>query len=277
MSTETSPFEPDDVSDEKKPAAVGSVVKAFTIVEALAEEEELGVTQIARRTNLNKATVYRLLWTLKELGYLRQDRRADKYRLSYKLMAIASRITRSQDFVTVARPVLERLASEFRETVHLCVLDGTDVVHIDNVPAPRSLSFSVSIGSRDPAHSNALGKVLLAYLSDEEIDELYGCQEELTAYTDNTIRTLSALKDEIRNVRLTGIAYDNEEHEIGLCCMGVAIEDGSGNAIAAISIAAPCARIRGETFRKAKSRLFEASREISSHLAIGHGNHDLNS
>lgn len=261
-----------DAPAAQRVSSVRSVVKAFTIIESLAQEGQLGISEIARRTNLNKATVHRLLSTLKGLGYLRQDRRADKYRLSYKLLAISSRVTRSQDFVTVARPVMERLAAEFQETVQLAVLDGANTIHIDHVPASRSLSFTVHIGSQEPAHTNALGKALLAWLSDDEFDAIFGDQDSLPPYTDSTIQSVEALRNVLRNVRLTGIAYDTEEHEVGLCCLGTPILDSDDVALAAISISAPCARLRGETLRRAQTRLLEASKEISAHLTAAEPN-----
>lgn len=244
---------------------VTSVKKAFTIVESLAVEGGLGITELSNKTNLNKSTVHRLLTSLRNMGYLQKDDDTDKYRLTYKLLNLTSTAVRSQDFVRIAHPYMEELAEHTRETVHLAILDGTDVFHVDGVDSRHSLTLRAPVGTRLPAHATALGKALLAEKSDEELDELYqgaGLQQ----FTPNTIDNLKALKRNLRTVRKNGFATDQQESERGLCCLSAAFFDNEGTAIAAISISAPCARLRGETLKKARDQLLPTVEAISYQL-----------
>ncbi len=231
-SVDTSPLKPWKVT----PVMNYSVAKAFAILEYLAAAEgskELGV--ISSALGMNKSTVYRFLATLCNLGYAEQDPESGRYALGSKIIWLASRFLDNLDYRVLARPYLEKLVSETRETVHLAILDKLEVVYVDKIDGLQPVKMSSRVGNRMPAHSTGLGKALLADL-DEEQWALYVQEKGLKRYTSNTIGSPEALYDHLRAVRERGYAIDNSENEDGIRCVAVPVRDYTGKTIAAISI-----------------------------------------
>jgi IclR family KDG regulon transcriptional repressor len=242
-----------------------SVLRTFEILEYLAHNAEAGITELSNELGQSKSAIYRFLSSLKSLGYVKQDSGNDKYRLTLKLFEISSKAIEQDDTIASSRPVLEKLASESGESVHLSVLERDSVVYIDKVDSAHNLRLFSHIGRSAPAHCTAMGKALLASRPEEYIDELYSSQE-LRAYTQNTIVDINKLKRSLAVIRKNGVAVDNEEYEPGVKCVGAPIYDYSGEAIAAFAIAGPSIRLPQTKIRHLKEKILRASQEISRRL-----------
>lgn len=213
-----------------------SVAKAIAILEYMATAEtpkELGV--ISQSLGMNKSTVYRFLTTLESFGYVVQDQETGRYALGSRIVWLAYQFLDRLDIRTIARPYLEQLVEETRETVHLAILDNFEVVYIDKVDGHQPVKMASQVGNRMSAHSTGLGKALLAQ-EDESQWPVYVYSKGLPACTPNTITNPEKLYDHLRDIRARGYAIDDSENEDGIRCVAVPVRDHTGKTIAAISI-----------------------------------------
>lgn len=240
--------------------------RAVKILDCFAgEEAELGVTEISKVLRLHKSTVHRLLEALKSYGLIRQDPQSEKYFLGVKLFELGCRAVARLDLRERARPVLEQLVSETGETAHLCILDQGEVLYLEKVESPQTLRIPSQVGQRNPAHCTAVGKALLAYLSEDELDSLVRVKG-LKRYTKNTIVVLGQLKKELALVRERGFSVDNEETEEGLRCVGAPVRDYTGRVIASISIAGPAFRMTDEKLSALAESVKRAAETLSERM-----------
>jgi IclR family acetate operon transcriptional repressor len=221
---------------------VQSVGRAMSILEMLADGAgELGVTQIGKRLGVAKATASRLVATLAERGLVEQNPSTEKYHLGFGLLRLAGAAAAGLDLVRQARPVLEELAERTQETVNLAVLDGDQVVNIDQIAGSQRIVSRSWVGRRTPLHCTSNGKVLLAHLRPEERERLLsGPLERLTPMT---IVDTDLLRAQLLEVEGRGYAYTVEELEAGLNAVAAPVRAANGSVVAALSVAGPAFRI----------------------------------
>jgi len=243
--------------------------KTLDILEAIKTAEAgYKLADLARKVELPKATVYRILTTLEGRGYL--DRAGDgSYRMAKKLFDLQRTEPVEQVLRRVAQPLLERLVGSCKETVNLGLLDAGEVVVIHTIESPQAVRMSSKIGNRRLPHSTALGKVLLAGMPDKEVSRLIRVKG-LPKLTEATITTKTALMAEIQKVRQQGWALDNQENEIEGRCIGAPVEGPEGRVIAAVSISGPVfrmdmARAKGLA-PELKSTCAEITRAVRAHV-----------
>jgi len=212
---------------------------------------------------MHKSTVYRLLTTLEEEGFVYQVD-GSRYALGWRAFELGAAVSPWQAIRQPVLRVLESLVDQTRETAHLAVLDEGEVLYIEKVEAPRSLRMPSAVGRRVPVHCTALGKVLLAGLKDETVRTMI-YSSPLRAFTRNTITDPDRLREEIQLVRRQGYAVDREEIEEGLMCVGAPLIDDQGQTCAAISISGPSTRILRRLERHADA-VREACRSLSDEL-----------
>ncbi|HEY6730570.1 MAG TPA: IclR family transcriptional regulator [Solirubrobacterales bacterium] len=220
-----------------RPAGVQSIARAAAVLRALERSPGgLGITELAAITELPKSTVHRIVAALAEEELLS---RPDDGRV--RLGPAVSRLGAAAHEAVAEhlRPVLIELRRELDETVDLSVLDGAAARFIDQVPAPRRLRATSSIGELFPLHCTANGKALLAALPDEAVEALL--PPRLAQLTPQTITSRAKLLEELAQVRQTGLAFDREEHTLGIAAVGVAIAAGE-DPVAAISVPVPAQR-----------------------------------
>jgi DNA-binding IclR family transcriptional regulator len=236
----------------KKPKgdyAIQTVVNAMRLLEAFRDEEELGVTELARRLSLHKNNVFRLLATLEAQGYIEQSAASDRYRLGVENLELGQAFLRGRSLLRRARPILEALASELKETAHLATLRGFDVAHLDGARCEQPVLTSLRVGERLPPHCTALGKVLIGCASEnvrEAYDRSLSASDGLVARTASTIVDRDKLFEHLRMVAGAGFALDLEECEPGLCCAAAPVHDAAGRMVAALSISGPAFRLGEE-------------------------------
>lgn len=222
---------------------IQSVFRALKILECVADYgNHISLTEISKEMNLSKSTVHGLIATLERYGYMQQDSATGKYSLGLKIFEIGQAYVSNLDLREIALPDLRELSLRYQETVHLAVLSEEDVVYIDKVDGSRSIGIRSRIGGRNPAYCTGVGKVLLSGLSERQIEEMY-VGKELPKYTENTVVELTALMNQIRQVREKGYGFDMEEIELGLGCVAAPIKDNQGTIIAAISLSGPSGRL----------------------------------
>jgi len=238
---------------------VEAVVKALEVLEVFETSETLSLNEISRRVGLNKSRTFRLLHTLAERGYVERCADGAQYKLGLKLLERAASIDRN--LKQLARGFMLELQERFNETVNLGVLDDyKDVLYLDIVESSRPFRMSATVGCRIPSHRTAMGKAMLALMDMQDPASPNHAIEEKLAE-----RPTRTLYRELDSIRLRGYAIDNEENEPGVGCIGVAIRNGNGVPIAAMSVSGPLHRIlTGE--KKIASALMAASKEISGYL-----------
>lgn len=245
--------------------AIAVLAKALNLLDLLEEHQPQSLTELSRRSGIHKATAYRILANLENRGYVERDDSVGPYRLGFHLMRLGMRVTAGLDLPAVARPILERLQSEFNETVNLAVPGERGVVYIEILESAQGLRMAATVGAQDPFHSTALGKAMLAFWPASRLDEFLE-STPLTARTTSTIVQAGTLKSELRRIRLRGYAVDNEENEPGARCVAAPIFDRTGSVIAAVSISGPASRLKPTHITGMTGSVMSACRQISIRL-----------
>lgn len=253
---------------EKFDEAVRSVERALNIIEALSREEEMGISELSRELALNKATIYRLTTTLRLHGYVEQVK-GDKYKLTFKIFELGSKVVNRLGIRKTAYPYLEELAASTKETVNLAALEENNVCYIDRVESREPLRLGMDIGSRFPAHCTALGRVLLAYLDPAEINCILLKAEregQIQRYTSDSLTDMELLKEELHKIRGQGYAIETEQYLPGIRCIAAPIFNHAGKAVAAVSVAGPTVRVNDEFVSEVIPVLRKSTGNISVRL-----------
>lgn len=254
---------------------VQSVERASLILDVLGlSSQGISVKELSAKVGLPKGTTHRLLSSLAYFGYVQQDSKTRHYSLGFKLVELGNCLLNQLDLRTEAKPFLADLAKTTQETVHLVILDKNEVLYIDKVESddnPSGLRMASRVGSRTPAHSCAVGKVLLAHLSEEELDEFIK-GAGLPKITENTISDPIRLKEHLKLVRSQGYVVDDEENEKGIRCVAAPIRNEIGRVVAATSISGPAIRITRKKIQESlNNEIIETALKISRKLGFREG------
>jgi DNA-binding IclR family transcriptional regulator len=227
-------------SGSRKP--IQSVDRALTLLEILAAENgETSLQTLSRKAGLNASTAHRLLRALQSHGLVQQNAATRHYRLGLKLLELAWTVRSQLDLRQLARASLERLAVQSGETANLAIREGSAAVYIDQVASSHPIRAFTQVGARVPLHCTGVGKVLLAYMPDDEAAPFL--DHKLVAYTPQTITDATQLQDEIARVRAQGWAPDGEEMQQEVRCIAAPVFDDQSRVVAAMSIAGPAQRM----------------------------------
>jgi IclR family KDG regulon transcriptional repressor len=242
--------------NDKQPDSVSSVLKVFGILQALGEERDHGITELAQRVMMSKSTVYRFLQTMKSLGYVTQEGESEKYSLTLKLFELGAKALQNVDLIRSADVQMRELSRLTKETIHLGALEEDSIVYIHKIDSLYNLRMYSRIGRRNPLHTTAIGKVLLAWRDRSEVEEILR-DVEFKRSTANTLLSAEAL--------IT--ALDQVE---GLRCLAVPVFDRFGVVIAGLSISFPTIRFSEDARQDYVAMLHRAARTLSSEM----GYHD---
>jgi DNA-binding IclR family transcriptional regulator len=250
---------------------VKAVHKTIGLLEALAQQKEMGVTELAECAGIHKSTVYRFLNSLKDLGYVHQNVSNEKYSLTLKLFELGSYVLGRMELWEQAHPILEQLAEQTRETVHLAVLDDGRLVYLGKFESTQALRVSMSsrIGQSAPTYCTGVGKLLLAHAPPEQVEQILD-REGLRPFTDHTITDRSLLAKELESIRQHGFAFDDEEHEMGVRCVAAPVRNSHGATIAALSISMPSVRLPNSEIPRYRELVTKAADDISRRIGAAH-------
>jgi DNA-binding IclR family transcriptional regulator len=217
--------------------------KALDVLELLAAAQEYMTAQrISEEIGQPKSTVHRILNTLAARGYIRKDEKTHTYGLGLKLLQLKELAKNDLHLTRIAHPILRSLAKVTGATAHLATLRHDSVSYIDYWVPPTGTAIRTRLGEHVPLYCTSLGKVLLAWLPGEQLEDILQSLE-FEPYTPNTIADPDLFRQELELVRRQGFAEDREESAIGISCIGAPIRDDSGNVVAAISITSLAAQI----------------------------------
>lgn len=254
----------------KKPAYKVQVLdRAVNILEFISRQNdgEAGLPELAAALNLHKTTAHRIAQVLESRGLLRRGPNSNRYRLGLHLYDLGCRALDQVNLCDEARPIMTRVAFEVGETTHLAVLDRAEVLYIERVEAQRSLTMGSKLGARNPVHCTALGKAILAWSPEAEVDQILAGRR-LEARTRNTITSALSLKRELGRIRERGFAIDDEEIEAGIRCISAPVLNPMNRAVAAISVSGPAARITPSRFQFVGKAILKAAKDLSAY--VGH-------
>jgi DNA-binding IclR family transcriptional regulator len=250
----------------RSPYHVQVLDRALAALEVLqARPQECSLVELCTALKLHKSTVHRLMMVLEQHRLVDKNPETGRYRLGLRLFEFGSKAIGALDLKRHSRPHLAKLLQEINETVHFCILDDGQVFYVEKVEPERSVRMACTVGSRAPAYCTAVGKAMLAELSDAEV-KLIVRRWGLQRATKNTITTAAELKAELSAVRNRGYAVDNEEKEEGLRCVGAAVRGHSGKLIAAISVSGPAFRVTKERIEEIGQAVMREANLLSEEL-----------
>jgi DNA-binding IclR family transcriptional regulator len=229
--------------DSKRSNSVLSVLKALQLLETLANAHTgLSLSELSKRNELHPSTTHRLLHTLVEAGYVRQEASDRNYHLGAAAINLAMAASLHTDVRALAGPYLRQLADATQETASLVVLDGEEIVYIAQAESTNTVRTFNSIGTRVPAYASAGGKALLAHLSTAQQDAFWKTTE-FVPFTANTLTDPESLEVELERIRRRGYAVDDEEYESGMRCIAAVVYDHAADVVAALMLSGPSTRI----------------------------------
>lgn len=251
--------------NEHHQSSVQSVRRAIQLLRAFGPTRpELGVSELSRLTGLHKTTVYRLLVTLEEEGLIKHIVGDDKYRLGPGLIRLGRIVLDSLDLGKQALPHMRALVQETDETAMLEIWDDGRTLVVASVDGRRLTHVVARPGNHLPAHGSSGGKLMLAFLPAEEVEKVVA--RGLKQYTENTILDRDHLLAELENVRRSGVGYDRQEIDIGICAASAPIFDHRGEIAGALTVAGPTQRLNLEDDGGLTRQLRETAARISREL-----------
>lgn len=229
---------------------VNSVAKGFAVLTAFdSSNYTMSLSDLERKTGINKATVRRFALTLVDLGYLTLTE-DNKFKLSPKVMNLAAHYLESLNLPDLAHPILERISSTIKESTNLAVLDGDEIVYVLRVnAAKRIIGTNLRVGSRLPYYATSLGKALVAWLPAEVRREIWE-NTEVKAFTEHTITDFDKLESNFENCRRNGYTEGSDELEVGLRSIAIPIFNSTGQTIAAINVSTNSMRTTEEKIKE---------------------------
>lgn len=246
---------------------VQSVARIFELIEVLAAHPAgASLQKLAGQAGLAKSTAHRLLGSLVALGYAMQDGVTGQYRLTLKMFEISSGIVNSMDIMSVAKIHLERLAQRTGEAVHLVIRDAQDIVYIYKTES-GPMRMSSRVGLRSPLYCTGVGKAILATLPETEVDKVWR-HSHPQKLTERTITDLPTLKAQLEEVRAAGYAVDDEENELGVRCVALAVPGPGGKADSAFSISGLAPYMNAERLRRIAALALETRADILRDLGL---------
>ncbi len=222
---------------------VTAVERTMLILETIAQNNNIILSDIAKQTKIHKSTVFRFLNTLEDLGYISKNTKDETYFITTKMNNFHQNSSLENILLTEGIQLIETIARHTQETVHLAKLDNGKLTYLHKIESTQTLRVSTAskISGEAPLYCTGLGKAMLAYLEKDEADKIIQ-KINYEKFTDTTITDSESLKNELLQVKKQGYAIDNEEHEIGIMCVSSPILV-RGKPIAAISISGPIQRM----------------------------------
>ncbi len=256
---------------EKTNYVIQSVAHALDVLEQFSDDvDELGVTELSKRLRLHKNNVFRLLATLESRGYIEQNKSTENYRLGIRCLQLGQAYVQHMGLLRQARPILDDLLRQVRETAYVAVLRNGAVVPVDVAEADRHVRITSQLGEALPLHCTAPGKAFLAFEPEDVVKTLLG--DGLPKFTERTVTERPALAQQLRSVASQGYAVDMGEHLEDVRAVAVPIRDYTRNVVGTLAVAGPAYRLTAERIDKELApAVAKAGRELSIRLGYDVG------
>jgi len=249
---------------DKKYFQIGSLEKGMKILELLVDSEEMSVSEVAARLGMNRSASHRFLATLREMGYVEKNANA-RYQATFRIFELGMKVADRFEIRRMARPYLRELQQAYNETVNLGYWDGQQIIHLDKVESREILRMDPGIGTPSPAYCTGLGKAILAFLPEEELN-YYLSSVVLEPLTPNTIASKQKLMEELNLTRQRGYAIDNEELSRWLRCVASPVFGYGDHPVFAISVSGPISRMTDSLVEKISIDVQRVCELLSTHL-----------
>ncbi|RJR48554.1 MAG: IclR family transcriptional regulator [Desulfobacteraceae bacterium] len=248
-----------------------SLHKVLDIIEAMAKSGSIGIRELSVQTGYPPPTVHRITSTLILRNYIKQDPETKKLSLSVQFLGLGTQVQQQFNLTGIARPHLESLMAESKESVNLAVQDGDYVAYLDHVRSNYSmLQLFTRPGARVPLYCTGVGKMFLSQWPREEV-EVYLDRVLLIPHTSETIIDRRKLMDELVQIRAAGYSVDNEEMERGVRCVAALVWDHRGRPAGAVSITGAAMRITPTRIRSFARSVQSCANAISRELGYAGG------
>ena len=246
------------------PNFMTSLARGLLVIQAFTQQTpQMTISHLSLRTGLSRAAVRRCLYTLTKLGFAGTED-GSRYALRPRMLSLSQTYAASNDLAVAAQPVLERMSAAHRESFSVATLDGDDIVYIARTSAARMMTVDLHIGSRLPAYCTSMGRVLLAHLPPEALEQ-YLARVVLTPLTTRTITSADKLRPLLRSVRRNGYAVCDQEYEVGLRSLAVPVYAPSGRVVATLNLSGSAPRL---SILDLQTRFFPHLRNAAAELGI---------
>lgn len=207
---------------------IQSLDRGLKILDILAKSNKpLSLNEISAHFDIDRSSIFRLLGTLVQNNFVHQNSETKKYMLGFKIMELSGAFGEQTKIETFLRPVLKSVSEKTHQNTHLALLDGLEVVFIAVDQPRQNVSMHISVGTREPAFATALGKILLAFKSDDELKHIMR-SVSLKKFTQNTITSQIEYQKHLQEIAHQKYAVDNEEYRKGILCIAVPVFNHRG-------------------------------------------------
>jgi IclR family transcriptional regulator, pca regulon regulatory protein len=246
------------------PNFMTSLARGLIVIQAFTQQSpQMTISQLSIKTGLSRAAVRRCLYTLTKLGFAGAED-GSRYSLRPRMLTLSHTYTTSNTLAAAAQPILERMSAALHESFSVATLDGEDIVYIARTQVNRVMAVDLHIGSRLPAYCTSMGRILLAYLPAEQLEQ-YFAKVNLIAHTTRTITSIEKLRLILRNIRRNGYAICDQEYEVGLRSIAVPVYSSAGRVVATLNLSGNAPRI---SVLEMQSRFLTPLRNAASELSV---------
>jgi IclR family transcriptional regulator, pca regulon regulatory protein len=246
------------------PNFMTSLARGLIVIQAFTQQSpQMTISQLSIKTGLSRAAVRRCLYTLTKLGFAGAED-GSRYSLRPRMLSLSHTYTTSNTLSSAAQPILERMSAALHESFSVATLDGEDIVYIARTQVNRVMAVDLHIGSRLPAYCTSMGRILLAYLPAEQLEQ-YLAKVDLIPHTTRTITSVEKLRLALRNIRRNGYAICDQEYEVGLRSIAVPVYSTSGRVVATLNLSGNAPRL---SVLEMQSRFLTPLRNAASELSV---------
>jgi DNA-binding IclR family transcriptional regulator len=250
---------------------IRSVTKAIRLLNALASDPApIGVSELGRQLEMDKASVSRMLRTLEQAGFVSQDSHSQRYGLGVALVAMGHKALKRVEVRGAARPSLEALVEITGECSHTSILVANRSFYLDQVVPARGVSVDSPVGTLAPLHCTALGKAMLAFQDKKTFDRI-SSELEFEPFTRRTIVDSATFLKNLADIRRTGIAYDDEEFSVGVRCLAAPVFAHDGRVCGAIGVSGPSPRATDNKMIEWEEAIRREAEAVSARMGFDMG------
>ena len=246
-------------------ATIQSLDRGLKLLEAIGRSgTPVALNDLRSALDIDRSSIFRLLLTLENRGFLERDDATRKYRLGGKILELSGKLYEGLKITDIARPFLEELTRKTKESSHIAIYSNRRSLLIDKEDSSEVIFVNMDVGRSEPLHCTALGKALLLQFPEKKIRAVLKGDRE--RYTGNTITDAGKFITELEKVKKKGYAVDNEEYRPGVRCLAAPVYDNKGKIVAAIGISGPVSRINSARLGKLGKTVKETARRISRQM-----------